>query len=178
MESARRKEFLRWLKLLQFDRNILCYGIGSKQLLIRNFAATALQDEDVIELSASMLQDKDSSSSLPSLFSAGGAHWKRNGEEVLWNLFHLIRRGILSSSSQGSRIPPSTIWSRKSDGSVYPLESEARLVSGDPQPHPPSLLYLTLSFPPSPQTISVCITIGSGREWEGGMSTNLRPSAK
>jgi hypothetical protein len=126
MESLQRIEYLRWLKLLQFNRNILCYGVGSKQLVLRNFAATALQDEDVIEMNSRLLEED-----CAPLF----AHRKRNGEEVLWNLFQLIRRGILSSSSLGSRIPPNTLWSRKSDGSVYPIESEARLVSGLPLPH-------------------------------------------
>jgi hypothetical protein len=135
MEAARRREYLQWLKLLQFNQNILCYGIGSKHHVLHSFATTLLQDEDVIELSSDSIRSAEEEespvptsalSSSTALTVSVGSQRKKSAEETLWSLFQLIRREILI----GSRIPSPAIWTRRSDGSTYPLEHEARLISG------------------------------------------------
>lgn len=128
----RRKEYLRWLKLLQFNQNILCFGIGSKYEVIHEFAKSMLVDEDVIELSP-FTSTITNSSILSSSTSSTTSHRKKSGEEILWNLFQFIRHNILniSNGTGGNRIPPSSIWSFHSDGNLFPLEFEAQLISGD-----------------------------------------------
>jgi hypothetical protein len=137
IEAARRKEYLQWLKLLQFNQNVLCYGIGSKYHILHTFATTLLQDEDVIELSSdSLSRSAEEESAVPALAAASpsfttlassttGSQRKKSAEDTLWGLFQLIRREILV----GSRIPSPALWARRSDGSTYPLEHEARLIS-------------------------------------------------
>lgn len=87
---------------------------------MRNFARLALQDEDVIELNASFTDDKSTST-----LSLGSSR-KKSGEEILWNIFQMIRNTVLASS----RIPANSIWSRKSDSMVCPILSEAHLICG------------------------------------------------
>lgn len=88
--------FTTWLEALQLDRNLLLYGCGCKQALLRKFAREMLQEEDVLELSASW-----TSPSLAETDPLDPAGASSSRESRLESLFGAIRRDVLGLKPDG-----------------------------------------------------------------------------
>jgi hypothetical protein len=107
LESYSKEYFPTWLEHLQLDRNLLLYGPGCKQRLLKRFAKDMLQDEDVLELTAprtapdsseeskrSSTKDSKNSASLGQ-GDQSSASTSITRENIIWVLLETIKRHIV-----------------------------------------------------------------------------------
>ena len=134
--------FLDWLTRLQFHSNILCYGVGCKQKLLRRFTSKMLVDEDVIEINftcgrnASLFEsvrgEADRDGMTPSTgdtkLTSSTSTSRNQHVSLLWDLLHLIRVHVLAQPQHQVSAYP---WYCPNGDAPSPVEHEARLVAGN-----------------------------------------------
>lgn len=111
LDTYSKQHFPTWLEHLQLDRNVLLYGAGCKQRLLRRFASDMLQDEDVLELTAPRSAPDGSEELKPvnkksniatGTGEQGAASTLNTRENVVWSLFETIKRQILGLRKDGA----------------------------------------------------------------------------